>query len=130
MVFPFEFTYFADVLPDFLRFLVQWISNDIARVLMVPIIIVNLVLTVYATILHVFVRKAREKSIKLNNTQLISAILGFQFFLSILKYLAKSKSSSLIKVSMICFFMFSSGSFFECILVFDHTLNFVSVYTI
>jgi len=30
VVFPFEFSYFADVLPDFLRFLVQWISNDIA----------------------------------------------------------------------------------------------------
>ena len=62
VVFPFEFTYFADVLPDFLRFLVQWISNDIARVLMVPIIIVTLVFAVYASILHVFVRMARAKN--------------------------------------------------------------------
>jgi hypothetical protein len=29
VVFPFDFAYFADVLPDFLRFLVQWLSNDI-----------------------------------------------------------------------------------------------------
>ena len=41
VVFPFEFAYFADVLPDSLKFLVQWISNDIARVLMVLGIIVH-----------------------------------------------------------------------------------------
>ena len=35
LVFPFEFAYFADVLPDFLRFFVGWISNDIARVIMI-----------------------------------------------------------------------------------------------
>jgi len=63
VVFPFEFTYFADVLPDFLRFLLQWISNDIARVLMVLITIVTLVFAIYATILHVFVRKARAKPV-------------------------------------------------------------------
>jgi hypothetical protein len=61
VVFPFEFTYFADVLPDFLRFLVQWISNDIVRVLMVLGIIVHLVLAVYSTILRVFVWKARAR---------------------------------------------------------------------
>jgi len=58
MVFPFDFAYFADVLPDFLRFLVQWISNDIARVLMVLGIILHLALAVFSTILRVFVRKA------------------------------------------------------------------------
>jgi hypothetical protein len=58
MVFPFELAYFADALPDFLRFLVQWISNDIARVLMVLGIIMHLVLAVYSTILRVSVRKA------------------------------------------------------------------------
>lgn len=58
VVFPFEFTYFADVLPDFLRFLLQWISNDIAQVLMVLAIIVHLVLAIYSGILRVFVHKA------------------------------------------------------------------------
>jgi hypothetical protein len=62
VVFPFEFTYFADVLPNFLRFLVQWISNDIARVLMALGIIVALVFAVYSSILYVFVRKARAKN--------------------------------------------------------------------
>ncbi len=61
VVFSFEFAYFADVLPDSLRFLVQWISNDIARVLMVLLFIVNLVAAVYSAISRVFVRKARKK---------------------------------------------------------------------
>jgi hypothetical protein len=58
VVFPFEFTYFADVLPDFLRFLVQWISNDIARGIIVLWTIVNGVAAVYYGILGVSVRKA------------------------------------------------------------------------
>ena len=32
--FPFEFAYFAEVFPESLRFLVEWISNDIARGIM------------------------------------------------------------------------------------------------
>jgi len=61
VVFPFDFTYFADVLPDFLRFLVQWISNDIARVLMVLIIIVILGAAIYTPIAYKFVRIKRSK---------------------------------------------------------------------
>lgn len=61
VVFPFEFAYFADVLPDFLRFLVQWISNDIARALMVLIIIVTLGAAIYAPIAYKFVRIKRSK---------------------------------------------------------------------
>jgi hypothetical protein len=61
VVFPFDFAYFANVLPDFLRFLVQWISNDIARVLMVLGIIVALVMAIYTAILYVFVRKELSK---------------------------------------------------------------------
>ena len=61
VVFPFDFVYFADVLPSFLRFLVQWISNDIARVLMVLGIIVTLVMTIYTAILYVLVRRELSK---------------------------------------------------------------------
>jgi len=61
VVFPFDFAYFANVLPDFLRFLVQWISNDIARVLMVLGIIVALVMAIYTAILYVFVRRELSK---------------------------------------------------------------------
>lgn len=61
VAFPFEFTYFADVLPDFLRFLVKWISNDIARVLLVLGIIAMGVAAVYAPIAYGFVRKKSSK---------------------------------------------------------------------
>ena len=61
VVFPFEFAYFADVLPDFLRFLVQWISNDIAEVLMVLYIIVMGFAAVYAPIAYGFIRKKPKR---------------------------------------------------------------------
>jgi hypothetical protein len=62
IVFPFEFIYFADILPDFLRFLVQWISNDIARVVMVLYIIIMGIVAVYAPIAYKFIRIERSKS--------------------------------------------------------------------
>lgn len=55
VVFPFEFAYFADVLPESLRFLVQWISDDIARVLLALGIIVHLGAAVYCPIAYKFV---------------------------------------------------------------------------
>jgi hypothetical protein len=59
VVFPFDFTYFADVLPDFLRFLVQWISNDIARVLMVLYAIAMGIAAIYAPIGYKFIKIKR-----------------------------------------------------------------------
>ena len=56
VVFPFEFTYFADVLPEFIRFLVQWISNDIARVIMVLYIIAMGIAAIYAPIGYKFIK--------------------------------------------------------------------------
>ena len=61
VAFPFDFAYFADVLPNFLRFLLQWISNDIARVLMLLGIIVTPVMAVYTAVLYVFVRRELSK---------------------------------------------------------------------
>jgi len=61
VVFPFDFAYFADVLPSFLRFLLQWISNDIARVLMVLGIIATLLRAIYTAILYVFVHRELSK---------------------------------------------------------------------
>jgi hypothetical protein len=60
VVFPFDFTHFADVLPDSLRFLVQWISNDVAVALLIILFIIHLILGVYSLILRLFVRKARK----------------------------------------------------------------------
>jgi len=59
VVFPFDFSYFADVLPDFLRFLVQWISNDTARILMVLYTVAMGIAPVYAPIAYKFVRITR-----------------------------------------------------------------------
>ena len=61
VVFPFEFAYFADMLPDFLRFLVQWISNDIAGGLMVIGIIVAPIVAIYTAILYLLVRRELSK---------------------------------------------------------------------
>jgi hypothetical protein len=58
VVFPFEFAPFADALPVSLRFLVQWISNDIARGVIVLWTVVNWIAAVYYGVLRVFVRKA------------------------------------------------------------------------
>jgi NADPH:quinone reductase-like Zn-dependent oxidoreductase len=57
VVFPFEFAYFADVMPDFLRFLVQWISNEIAWVVMVLGVIGYMAAGIYAPISYGFVGK-------------------------------------------------------------------------
>lgn len=59
VIFPFEFAYFADVLPVFLRFLVQWISNDIARGLMILYAIAMGVAAVYAPIAYKFIQIKR-----------------------------------------------------------------------
>ncbi|MFX0114501.1 MAG: hypothetical protein ACFFB3_08130 [Candidatus Hodarchaeota archaeon] len=61
VVFPFEFEYFVDVLPDVLRFLLRWISNDIARGLLVLAFIVHLVSAVYSGTLRVAVYRARAR---------------------------------------------------------------------
>ena len=59
VVFPFEFSYFVDVFPVFLRFLLQWISNEIALVLLILLFIGQLIAAVYALIERLYVRKAR-----------------------------------------------------------------------
>ena len=66
VVFPFDFAYFADVSPDSLSFLVQWISNDIARVLMALAIIVYLAAAVYCPIAYGFVGKKQSNREKIS----------------------------------------------------------------
>lgn len=66
VIFPFEFTHFADVAPASLSFLVRWISNDIARVLMVLAIIVYLGAAIYCPIAYGFVSKKRSKREKIS----------------------------------------------------------------
>jgi hypothetical protein len=54
VVFPFDFSYFANVLPVSLRFLVQWISNGIAQGVMVLVVILLAVAAVYSPIAYKF----------------------------------------------------------------------------
>ncbi|UCE29778.1 MAG: hypothetical protein JSV85_03445 [Candidatus Bathyarchaeota archaeon] len=61
IVFPFDFTHLADLFPDFLKFLLLWISNDVAKVLMVLAMIVTLVMSIYTATFYVLVRKELSK---------------------------------------------------------------------
>ena len=61
VVFPFDFGHLADLLPDFLRFLLLWISNDVAKVLIVLVIIVTLIMAIYNAIFYVLVRRELSK---------------------------------------------------------------------
>jgi len=61
VLFPFEFSYLSDVLPESIRFLVQWISNDIARIIMGILIILHLTAAIYSPFAYKFVDKKRFK---------------------------------------------------------------------
>lgn len=56
VVFPFDFAHFADVVPDFLAFLVSWITNDIARVLLAIGMIGGLISVGINTALYIKIR--------------------------------------------------------------------------
>ena len=55
IIFPFDFQYLTGVLPESLRFLLEWISDDIARVVMVLGTIGLLFATFYSPIAYKFV---------------------------------------------------------------------------
>lgn len=60
IVFRFDFAHFADVLPNVLRFLVQWISNDIARVLMALGTVLLVFAAIYSPVAYKFVNIKRS----------------------------------------------------------------------
>jgi len=64
IVFPFEFSNLADILPVFLRFIVGWISNDIAWIIMIILIILHFAAAIYSPFAYKFVDK---KLFKRNN---------------------------------------------------------------
>jgi hypothetical protein len=61
VVFPFDTTYFTAALPEALRFLVQWVTTEIALALLFVFFVVHLVLAIYSLILRFYVREARKK---------------------------------------------------------------------
>ncbi|MEE9163256.1 MAG: hypothetical protein V3U17_00440 [Thermoplasmata archaeon] len=60
-VFPFDFSHLADVLPESLRFLLQWISDDVAKVVMTIAIIATSIRIIYTSVLYVSVRRELSK---------------------------------------------------------------------
>lgn len=54
IIFPFDFQYLVDPLPDALRFTLQWVSDDIARVVMGIGVIGLLFATVYSPFAYKF----------------------------------------------------------------------------
>ena len=65
VIFPYDFSHLADALPEFLRILMSWISNDVARVIMVILMIAHLAAAIYSPFAYKFVDKKhfmRKKS--------------------------------------------------------------------
>ena len=56
-VFPFNFSHLSDILPEILRSIIMWISNDIAKMLMILGIIVSFIVAVYIIALYTAIRK-------------------------------------------------------------------------
>jgi hypothetical protein len=67
VVFPFDFSNFANVLPESIRFIVQWISNDIAWVIMLILMILHLLAGIYCPFAYKFIDKKRFKRSKTTN---------------------------------------------------------------
>lgn len=61
IVFPFDFTHIADILPASLRFILQWISDDIARIVMILQILGSLFFGGYTALLYVAVKRELSK---------------------------------------------------------------------
>ncbi len=62
VIFPFNAIYFADALPETLRFSIQGVTKEIALAALIVLFIVHLVLAVYSLILRLYVREARKNS--------------------------------------------------------------------
>jgi hypothetical protein len=55
-VFPFDFSYVAEPLPGFMQFLLDWVSNDLAKIVMVIAAIATAATTPYTLMLYYGVR--------------------------------------------------------------------------
>jgi hypothetical protein len=62
--FPFDFSHLPDALPMALRFLLSWISDGIAQVLMAIAIIASIFMIPYTTLLYLAVRRKLTGSTK------------------------------------------------------------------
>ncbi len=61
VLFPFDFSHFADPFPDFLEFTISWINDGIAKFIMVILIIVFAVMSIYNPVLYIKVRQVLKE---------------------------------------------------------------------
>ena len=66
-IFPFEFTHLADLLPNILRFIVNWINNDIAQIIIGILIILHLAAAIYCPFAYKFIDNKLFKRNKKSN---------------------------------------------------------------
>ena len=62
-VFPFDFTHLTDVLPDILRLITIWISNDIAKIFMTIGIVGSFVTAIYIIVLYVSINRLSKNNV-------------------------------------------------------------------
>jgi hypothetical protein len=55
-VFPFDFTHLADLLPESIKFIFDWITNDIVMVALSLIIVLVIAVSIWTAFLYVIVR--------------------------------------------------------------------------
>ncbi len=61
-VFPFDFAHLPDLLPDPLRLIFWWLTNDVAKLILIVGVAAGLLQTVYTTWLYFAVRSVIEKT--------------------------------------------------------------------
>ena len=61
VLFPYDFAHLPESLPESIKFLVSWISNDVAEVIMVILITAHLAAAIYSPFAYKFADKKRFK---------------------------------------------------------------------
>ena len=61
-VFPFDFDNLADLLPTYLQFILDWITNDIAMWFMSIIIVIVIIVTVWTAFLYIAVNDWQRRN--------------------------------------------------------------------
>lgn len=55
--FPFDFSHFADPLPNALEFLIDWVSGTLAKILLTFAIVVSVIMCIYGLVMYFAVRE-------------------------------------------------------------------------
>lgn len=61
-VFPFNFSHLSDILPESLRVIITWITNDIAKMFMILGIIINFIVAAYMIALYISIKQLSSQT--------------------------------------------------------------------